>query len=77
MEQNYKIGQVITLNNGYTGEVISIGTFGNKDIRPPYHKIGQPTLKGINGYLGYIRIIPNEWEVLYGDEVKENEIIDK
>ena len=71
--KNYKVGQTVTFSNGNKGEVISIGTRGNGDIRPPYHKKGHPTIKGID-FVGYVSIIPNEWEKLYGDEVPENEL---
>lgn len=74
MKHEFKIGQTVELKSGYTGVIISISNRGNGDIRPPYHKEGQPTLKPVGGYLGYLTIIPDEWEKLYDGEVNENEI---
>lgn len=71
----YRLNQKIELSNGFKGTVISICSYGNKDIRPPYHKNGIPTLKAIYPNLGYIQLIPDTWEVLYSNEVNESEII--
>ena len=75
MKNQYEVGQEINLKSGFKGIVINICTKGNGDIRPPYHKEGIPQVKGINGYLGYIDIIPSEWPIYYGGEVKEDEVL--
>jgi hypothetical protein len=72
--KNYTLGQKVQLDNGKTGEVISIATKGNGDIRPPYNREGIPTIKGID-FIGYLTIIPNDWKKLYSDEIYEKELI--
>ena len=75
MKNTYKINDVITLKSGFIGKVVYIGSMGNGDIRPPYNKKGLPTIAGINECIGYVDIIPNNWEILYDCEVNENEVI--
>lgn len=74
VKNNYSVGQEIKLKSGFTGVVISICHFGHKDIRPPYHRTGVPHIKGTGKYLGYINLIPEEWDDLYNGEVKETEL---
>lgn len=74
MKLTYSIGEIITLECGWTGKVINILHKGHSDIRPPFHQEGHPILKGINGCVGTVHIIPNDWPIYYGDEVNEDEV---
>jgi hypothetical protein len=74
MKLTYSIGEVITLESGWTGKVINILHKGHTDIRPPFHSDGHPILRGINGCLGTVHIIPSDWPIYYGDEVSEHEV---
>lgn len=75
MKRQYKLGQVVTLKNGFTGTVVNVKRRGNDDIREPYHSCGAPTLKGCKGWIGYFNIIPDQWPAYYAGEINEREII--
>lgn len=69
----YEIGQKVTFQGGTVGTVISLGTFGNKDIRPPFNRKGLPTVKGDN-FIGRVNIIPESWENHY-NETSEAKVV--
>lgn len=73
LKNNYKIGQKIEFKNGSKGVVYNVLNLGHTDIRPPYTKNGFPVIKGIS-FIGYFTIIPDNWDQLYRDEIKESEI---
>ena len=67
---------VVRLKNGFVGEVINYFTYGHKDIRPPYNLKGGFALKGIEGHIGYVKVLPPEIkEIYYGGEVLFSDIV--
>ncbi len=74
MKLTYSIGDHVTFEDGWTGEVVNILCKGHGDIRPPYHQEGHPIVAGVNGCVGHIHIIPSDWPIYYGDEIQENMI---
>ncbi len=74
-KNEYNIGDIIKLRTGFIGEVVSVAGIGRTDIRPPYHRKGVPTIKGLDNYYGYVDIIPHSWDILYRNEVSEYDIV--
>lgn len=66
----------IRLKSGFTGEIIAIAGRGTADIRPPFHRCGILDVKGIKNYIGYVQIIPDNWEKYYSGEYNEREIVE-
>ena len=65
----------IKLKSGFEGKVIEKFHYGHKDIRAPFTLEGGFLLKGINGYLATIKVLPPEMtETLYRGEVLYSEI---
>ena len=65
----------VKLKCGYEGKIIQKFHKGNGDIRPPYNLDGGFLLKGINGYLAQIKVLPPEiTKILYSGEVLYSEI---
>ena len=74
-QNNYQVGQKIKFKSGNEGVVIQVLHRGNGDIRPPYNRAGLPVVKGTS-FIGTVTVIHNDWEVMYGDEIKENQVIE-
>jgi hypothetical protein len=68
------MGDKVELKNGFVGKVVQVHTMGHGDIRPPYHLKGGFCLKGTQGHLGYCTVLPEGMEVMYGGEVKFDQI---
>lgn len=67
--------KTVELKSGFTGVVVEEFTKGNKDIRPPYTLEGGFKLKGINGYIGYVTVLPKTIkETIYKGEVLFSDI---
>jgi hypothetical protein len=73
--KNDMIMEVIKLKNGFEGKVIERYHQGHKDIRPPYTLDGGFSLKGINGSIGIVKVLPPAIDsVMYAGEVLFSEI---
>jgi len=66
----------ITLKCGFEGKIIRTLTRAHGDIRPPHYNLdGAIVLKGVNGWVGYVTILPPDiTEVLYCGEVLHSEL---
>lgn len=75
LESEYKMDQEVTVG-GKRAKVIDVLNFGHGDIRPPFNRKGCVVLQGID-FIGFVRVIPNEWEKMYTDEIHEKELDDE
>ena len=67
--------ETIKLKNGFEGRIIEKYHKGHSDIRPPYNLDGGFSLKGINGSIGIITVLPPSIKtVMYKGEFLYSEI---
>jgi hypothetical protein len=67
--------KVIKLRSGFQGKIVERFHQGHGDIRPPFTLKGGFKLQGINGYFGFITVLPPEIKkTLYPGEVLYSEI---
>lgn len=74
LDSDYTIGQEVKFKDGKTAKVVQILHSGHPDIRSPFHQKGCLVLSS-NDFLGRVKVIPNEWPVIYGDEINENKLV--
>ncbi len=72
LKKEYKTGEIVLVDNK-KALIVEKLHFGHHDIRPPFNQQGVLILKGID-FIGYLKIIPDEWKPLRNDELNEKHI---